>query len=83
MNAIRRQPQTMTLIADGTLTKVSGKCVITGEDHSVEVPTDGLKNWQGGMLMQNAMPNVHPDIREFLISGISPKGWEQIFGKGD
>lgn len=80
MNPIHRPQQTMSLTADGTLTRVSGKCVITGEEHSVEVPTDGLKNWQDGMLMQHAMPNVDPDIREFLISGISPKGWKQIFG---
>jgi hypothetical protein len=55
--------------------------MFTGEPHEIVVPTDGLNKWLHGERIQDAMPEVHPDTREFLISGISPKGWEQTFGK--
>lgn len=64
----------------GEITTVSGKCVFTGEEHSVDVPTDGFKRWQAGELAQNTFPKIPADDREFLISGISPKGWKQTFG---
>tara|TARA_B100000780_G_C20988109_1_gene395067 strand:+ start:124 stop:300 length:177 start_codon:yes stop_codon:yes gene_type:complete len=34
--------------------------------------------WQRGMLIQDAMPDVTVDEREFLISGIYPGEWEEL-----
>lgn len=65
---------------DGT-SRIKGNCVFTGQSHEIVVPTDGLNRWLSGERIQDAMPDVHPDVREFLISGISPMGWEQTFGK--
>ena len=62
------------------LTKISGNCVFTGELYECEVPTEGLKRWSAGETIQTAMPKVSADDREFLISGISPKGWSSTFG---
>lgn len=64
---------------DGTST-VTGNCVFIGERYSCRVPTQGLIAWQRGELIQNAMPAVGADDREFLISGISPQGWKKQFG---
>lgn len=66
----------------GKMSRVTGNCVFTGEEYSIVVPTDGLMNWMAGEPAQFAMPEVNADDREFLISGISPKGWKQTFGEG-
>jgi len=64
--------------------RVTGNCVFTGEEYQCEVPKAGLQRWLAGEPIQTAMPKVSPDIREFLISGISPKGWSKTFGgEGD
>jgi hypothetical protein len=36
--------------------------------------------WQDGTLIQEAMPNLTPDEREFLITGITPWEWDEVFG---
>jgi len=76
---IKREPQWAKENGDGTTT-VSGKCVFSGEEYSCTVPTDGLARFLNGEHAQTAMPSVPADDREFLISGISPKGWSNSFG---
>lgn len=71
--------QTVTLL-DGDLSKITGNCVITGKEYSCIVPTSGLQRWLDGDFIQNAMPEVSADDREFLKSGISPTGWDKAFG---
>jgi hypothetical protein len=56
-------------------------CVFTGKEYEVIVPTDGLDRWLCGALIQEAMPTVNAEDREFLISGISPEGWNSTFGE--
>jgi hypothetical protein len=36
--------------------------------------------WQAGELIQNAMPRLDADEREFLKTGITAEEWEAIFG---
>ena len=36
--------------------------------------------WQAGELIQNAMPRLNADEREFVKTGITPEEWEAIFG---
>lgn len=64
----------------GNKSRVFGKCVFSGEEYSCEVPTDGLEKFLSGVRAQVALPGVSADTREFLISGISPRGWKQAFG---
>ena len=64
---------------NGTVT-ISGKCVFIGEKYSVTVNENEYNKWVNGELIQRAMPNVSVEDREFLISGISPKGWKKTFG---
>lgn len=44
----------------------------------IDVTDDQLEAWQGGMLIQYAMPNLSPDDREFLMTGITPEEWEVL-----
>ena len=65
----------------GEVTRVWGDCVILGKHYEVEVPTLGFQAWRAGELAQRALPGVPVEEREFLISGISPEGWRQVFGE--
>jgi hypothetical protein len=40
-----------------------------------------LDRWEAGELIQDVMPDISPDIREFLMTGISPKEWRAILGE--
>lgn len=55
---------------------------ITGKRHTRDIPvtTQQLKAWRNGVLIQNAMPNLSPDDREFIKTGITPEEWAATFG---
>ena len=36
--------------------------------------------WQEGVLIQNALPYLTPDEREFLMTGITADEWDSAFG---
>lgn len=47
---------------------------------NIPVTEDQLERWQNGELIQNVMPNLTPDQREFIISGITSEEWDEAFG---
>lgn len=57
----------------------TGKCVITGEEYSVAVPAQELYAYRQGGLIQNCLVSVSKEAREFLVSGVSPNGWYEIY----
>jgi hypothetical protein len=61
-------------------TRVWGKCKITSQPHECWVQTAELELWRSGAKIQDAMPTVSAGDREFLKSGISPDGWDELFG---
>jgi len=63
--------------------KVTKRSPFTGVETTIEIPYTQaqLENWEGGMLIQNAMPNLTPDEREFLLTGITAEEWENSFGE--
>ena len=61
----------------------SANCVVTGEPYAVTVSTAGLLAYRGGALMQICFPELPAEEREFLISGMSPDGWDKTFPSGD
>jgi hypothetical protein len=62
-------------------TTVMGNCVITGKQYSVTVLKANYEKWLEGMLIQDALPDLPTEDREFLISGISPDGWKILMGE--
>jgi hypothetical protein len=58
-------------------------CVVTGEHYEVRVRRTDWEAWKGGKLAQLAFPYLSREDREFIISGTSPKGWEELFGGDD
>ena len=55
----------------------TGPCIITGEEHEITVPAEELFAYRQGLTIQEAMTSLDEDQREFLLSGISPQGWEK------
>lgn len=55
----------------------------SGKTNSKEIPVteQQLANWEAGELIQNAMPNISADDREFIKTGITAEEWEEAFGK--
>ena len=45
----------------------------------IEVTQEQLSSWQNGTLIQNAMPNLSADEREFIKTGITPEEWDSAF----
>jgi hypothetical protein len=38
--------------------------------------------WKSGTLAQDAFPNLSPDEREFVISGLTADDWNALYGDG-
>lgn len=61
---------------------IRGRCVVTGAE--VEVPDIdfyGYTLWRDGALIQDALPTLTDDQREFLMTGIGQ--WEKLEWPGD
>lgn len=56
---------------------------ITGKTHEreIDVTSEQLYAWQNGMLIQNAMPNLSVDDREFIMTGTTPEEWDAAFSE--
>ncbi len=52
-----------------------GMCVMTGDMYAVEVTLSEIETYETGVLVQKAFPDLNAEDREFIISGISPRGW--------
>ena len=55
---------------------------ISGTTHTLEVncTPQQLAAWEGGVLIQIAMPDVEAPLREYVKSGITPQEWLETFG---
>jgi len=42
---------------------------------NLDVTQDSLDDWNSGVLVQDAMPNLSADEREFIMTGIMPHEW--------
>ena len=54
-------------------------CPFCGEVHYVECNEADYLDWQDGELIQNAMPYLSAQEREYLITGICPTCWANSF----
>ena len=51
--------------------------MLTNKVHirEIDVTREQVENWQGGMLIQEAMPNLSIDDREFIQTGVTADEW--------
>lgn len=45
----------------------------------IDVTQEQLDLWESGVAIQQAMPNLTADEREFIKTGITAEDWEEIF----
>jgi hypothetical protein len=60
--------------------RVTIQCPVTQTTHTLTVGKAAYESWLAGEYVQVAFPRLSADDRERLISGISPEGWNQMFG---
>jgi hypothetical protein len=55
---------------------------LSGNKNTLDIPVTlaQIAAWKGGELIQNAMPNLSADEREFVKTGITAEEWENTFG---
>ncbi len=58
-------------------------CNCCGNDYLVGTTESGYIAWLEGALIQDAMPDVSPDLREMFISATCPKCWDDMFNNED
>lgn len=59
-------------------TTIRKVCLHCAQDAIVVVTTNDYNRWIGGELAQRAFPEMKPEDREMLISGVHTKCWEEI-----
>lgn len=61
------------------------KSPLTGVVNQREIPVtqEQYSAFMNGTMIQDAMPNLSADDREFILTGITPEDWATIFpGEG-
>ena len=55
-------------------------CPVTGLERCMEIQVEKwqLDHWRAGELIQNAMPQLSLNEREFIKTGIIPEVWEKL-----
>ena len=57
------------------------KSQLTGITRTLDIPVTEaqIASWMNGALIQNAMPNLDANQREFIMTGITQEEWDTIF----
>ena len=65
--------------------EITKKSQLTGKENTldIDVTQEQINEWKNGALIQNVMPTVPKEEREFLMSEITPDEWNNAFGEGD
>lgn len=65
---------------DGKHVYVTRRSQFTGKVRQIkiEATTDQINAWVGGTLIQDALPHLSEDEREFLMTGATPMEWYQL-----
>tara|TARA_B100000959_G_scaffold249619_1_gene277501 strand:- start:164 stop:364 length:201 start_codon:yes stop_codon:yes gene_type:complete len=64
------------------ITKTSAHSGVT-RTLDLDVTLEEYAAWRTGELIQNAMPRLNADEREFIKTGITSQEWEDLFGGGE
>jgi hypothetical protein len=63
--------------------KLSKRSIISGKinEMDLDITEEQYFSWKNGDLVQRAFPKLNPEEREFIVSGITPKEWKEVFGE--
>jgi hypothetical protein len=61
---------------------ITRKSPLTGiiRSKEINVTEEQILAWETGKLIQDAMPQLSADEREFVKTGITGEEWDQLFG---
>lgn len=65
---------------------IKRKSVISGIERTRSIPVnpDDYMAWQAGLgSIQDLMPYLADNDREFILSGITPEEWDEMFADSD
>lgn len=61
---------------------LEGVCTLCGREQEIQVNQERYRTWkESGAYIQDALPELTPGEREFLISGICEKCFDKQFGE--
>ena len=87
--AIARKPHIVAAsggLGDGSLMAVTAISAMSGKKHSMllAITEAQVYDWvNGGVSIQDAFPQLSPEGREFLMTGITAKEWDSMFSDED
>jgi len=47
----------------------------------LDITEEQYFSWKNGDLVQKVFPQLSSGEREFIVSGITPKEWKEVFGE--
>ena len=56
---------------------------VTGKINTreIDVTSEQLMRWRSGALIQNVMPYISKEDREFIMTGATPEDWNWMFAE--
>lgn len=83
------EPDTMVIgpcwVQDfGTFLAVTRECLFTGKDNTMKLDTtvEQLNDYYyGNGYIQDVFPELNADEREFLMTGVHPDTWDDMYGR--
>ena len=65
--------------------KITRTSMFSGIERTLDLPiTEAqIADWQAGGLIQNVMPELSADEREFIMTGVTAQEWAGEFGDED
>ena len=69
-------------VAVTRMSRITGKLNTLVLPMTVEEFEEGMSDWMdyAYVLIQDAFPTLDADQREFLMTGMTPEEWQEIFG---
>jgi len=60
---------------------IKNRSMLTNKIHEMEIDVthEQIAEWENGALIQNVMPHLTSDEREFIMTGITPTEWDETF----
>ena len=70
-----------TVLTRGNTVHVSKISMMSGEENTMSMTftRQQYDAWKAGQLIQDAMPQLSAEEREFLMTGITPDEWDEAF----
>ena len=64
---------------------ITKRSMISGKTNTKDLPVtqQQLDQWQQGAVIQEAMPHLSPDNREFILTGITSEEWDTAFAEDE